>query len=65
MNIGSRDVALTAVTSAAMLAGIVLILTTGPTLTAVGIVLVVVSAVVFIVDTKDLLVRSEEQEVRK
>ena len=65
MNIGSRDVVLTAATTAAMLVGITLILTAGPTLTAVGIALVVVSAIVFVVDAKDILVQSEEQEVRK
>ncbi|WP_157971755.1 hypothetical protein [Halorussus litoreus] len=42
-----------------MLIGVVLILAAGAMLMTVGIVLVVLSAIVFVVDAKDLLVETD------
>lgn len=57
MDLDTRDALLTVGTSAFLLLGVVLVLTQGATWTAVGIVMIVASTVVFIVDAKDLLVR--------
>lgn len=56
---GTGDALLTAVATAKFLVGIALVLLGDATITTVGIVLVTLSAVVFLVDAKDLLVRTD------
>lgn len=60
MELGTRDTLLTVGTSVMLLAGIALVLFGGATLATVGIMLVVLSAIVFIVDAKDLIVKTDQ-----
>ena len=64
MEIGSRDTLLTLLTGAMLLVGIGLVLLADYFLTVVGIVLIVLSAIIFIVDAKDLIVKTD-QHARK
>lgn len=59
MELGTRDTLLTVGTAAMLLGGIALIFVQNATLTTVGIVLVVLSAIAFIVDVKDLVVKTD------
>lgn len=59
MKLGARDTLLTLGTAGAMLVGVVLILAADAMLTMVGIMLVVLSAIVFVVDAKDVLVKTD------
>jgi ABC-type bacteriocin/lantibiotic exporter with double-glycine peptidase domain len=60
MELGTRDTLLTVGSAIMLLVGIALIFVQSPTLTTVGIVLIVLSAIVFIVDAKDLLVKTDQ-----
>lgn len=60
MDFDSRESLLTLGTTATMLLGIALILFFGTTLTVVGIVLVTASAILFIVDTTDIVTKWRE-----
>lgn len=55
MDLAVEISALTLVSAVFFLGGILLIVFTGPTPTIIGIVLVVISAVVFLVDMADVL----------
>ena len=61
MELGTRDTLLTVVSSVLMLAGIAMVLLVRDSaVTMIGIVLVTLSAIVFIVDAKDLLVKTDQ-----
>lgn len=60
MDIGLRDTLLTLGTAALLLAGVLLVLFADPALTVVGIVLIALSGIVFVVDAKDLVVKTDE-----
>ena len=60
MELGTRDALLTVLTVAAMLAGTALVLLPGSTETVVGILLIVAGSLVFVVDAKDLIVKTDE-----
>lgn len=55
MDLGFEITALTLLSAVLLLAGILLIVFFGPTLTITGIVLVTLSAVVFIADIADII----------
>lgn len=57
MDFDSRETLLTLGTSVTMLVGIALVLFFGATLTIVGILLVVASSILFVVDSADLLAK--------
>ena len=59
MELGTRDTLLTVASALMMLAGIGLVLVQNASMTVVGIVLITASALVFIVDAKDLLVKTD------
>lgn len=59
MKLGARDTLLTIVSAVLMLTGIALVLVQDSTVTIIGIVLITASALVFIVDAKDLLVKTD------
>lgn len=59
MNIATRIRLYTALTLLAALGGIYLVTTQGPALTTVGVMLVISSAILFLADVKDLLVRND------
>ena len=59
MELGTRDTLLTVASAVLMLAGIGLVLVQNATMTIVGIVLIVASTLVFVVDAKDLLVKTD------
>lgn len=60
MELGLRDSLLTVASALAFLVGIGFVLSNSTTLTAIGIVLIVVSSIVFIVDLKDLVLKTDE-----
>jgi ABC-type bacteriocin/lantibiotic exporter with double-glycine peptidase domain len=61
MELGTRDTLLTVATSVLMLAGIAMVLfLRDSVMTMVGIVLVTLAAIVFIVDAKDLIVKTDQ-----
>lgn len=60
MELGTRDALLTALTAAVLLAGTALVLVQDAAATVVGILLIAAGSVVFIVDAKDLVVRTDE-----
>lgn len=61
MELGARDALLTVGTAVLMLVGIAMVLfLRDSVMTTVGIVLVTLSAIVFIVDAKDLLVKTDQ-----
>lgn len=60
MDFDIRESLLTLGTTAAMLIGIALVLFFGTTLTVVGIVLITVSAILFIVDATDVITKWRE-----
>ena len=60
MNLGGRDTLLTLVTAAMLFAGILLIIFGDYILAVAGILLITLSAIIFIVDAKDLLVKTDE-----
>ena len=61
MELGARDTLLTVGTAVLMLAGIALILfVRDSVVTMVGIALVTLSAIVFIVDAKDLIIKTDQ-----
>lgn len=60
MDLGSRVTLYTLVSGLLLVGGAVLILLDDSLLSVVGIVLITLSAVVFIVDAKDLLVKTDE-----
>lgn len=62
MDLGSRVTLFTVVSGLLLLVGSVLILLDDRLLDVIGIVLVTLSGVVFIVDAKDLLVKTDETE---
>jgi len=55
MDLGFEITALTALSAIAFLGGVLLVLFAGPTLTAVGIVLVTVGTLLFVVDVADVM----------
>ena len=57
MDLGLKITALTLLSAAMFLGGILLIFFAGPTLTIIGIVLVTLSAVVFLTDMADIIGR--------
>ncbi|WP_137284877.1 hypothetical protein [Halorussus salinisoli] len=61
MKLGTRDTLLTAGTTVLLLVGVALILFADAMLTTVGIVLVIASAIVFLVDVKDLVVETDDR----
>ena len=56
-----RDVWLTVGTTVMLLVGIALIVFGDATLAVVGILLIIGSAIVFLVDVKDLITRTDEE----
>lgn len=61
MNLGSLVTLYTLVSGVLLLAGAALVLFGDATLAVVGIVLIVLSAIVFLVDAKDLLVKTDRE----
>ena len=61
MDLGSRNRLLTLGTAATLLVGILLVVFTGYLLTVVGVILIILSAVVFMYDVKVRLLDVSEQ----
>lgn len=55
MDLGLEITALTLLSTVMFLGGILLILLSGPTLTIIGILLIILSAVVFLADVADII----------
>jgi len=60
MNLGTRTALLTAATAVALLLGVALVLLGDPRLATVGIVLVIASAIAFLVDLGSALAETED-----